>query len=352
MNFSKLFNSVSKKSSDPFEVIFVSHPDKKVPLGQACTFQIKDVDLTKYVLSTFVTYQNICYPKRLGDWTEQNTISYFPEAPGSYSINVEWDNGKEKGLITKSFTVTINEKYTPYPTITNISRDLKLWTPSSWEAAFFQHHESYVIEYLRSLVKPGWVIFDIGANLGVFSLFFSKFVTNTGKVYCVEANPLCVYFLRANLFMNNVTNATVFPIALSSNSSPIDFTINYGNSGLGATTASAFYQSKIGHTITVEGIGLDELINQYCLSQPNLIKIDIEGAEEYVVPAMENTIKECQPVLLIELHGEKAGINTLRFLEQFNYQYINIGTQEKYASASALISVMKDNIIQVVALPQ
>jgi FkbM family methyltransferase len=287
----------------------------------------------------------------LFDWSSQREILFFPEAPGDYVLNVEWMQGSRRGWVTERFSVAIVPASLPVPTQVDLEPELCLWTPSSWEAEMIRHHERGVIDFLRSMIKPGWTIYDIGANLGLFSVVFSQLTTSRGRVYCVEANPLCVYFLRANLAQNKVSNALVFPVALGMDATPVDFTINYGNSNLGVTTLSSIYTQKIGHTITAGAISLDQLIEQFNLLPPKLIKIDIEGAEEVVIVGMKATLQSHRPVLLMELHGEAAARNTLSFLEPFQYNYLDLNTRQQFASAADLIATLGDHIYQVAAFP-
>ena len=142
--------------------------------------------------------------------------------------------------------------------------------------------------------------------------------------------PICVYFLRANLELNGVSNCDILPIALLDSRKDTPFTIIYGNSNVGLSPKSSSYPSKIGQEIMVQGYGLDELIDAYNLKKPDLIKIDIEGAEEFAIKGMEKTLSRYRPVIFMEVHGLEAAHNTFPMLEAIGYRYqVSFGKQRR-----------------------
>ena len=291
----------------PISINLKSHQGNIIPLGEICRFQVTSGDqLTE--TRAFITCQQVHYLKPLSGWNSDADIFFFPECPGQYSLNLEWKNQQDHGWLSYSFEVTPNLKIEDnlIPSQVEIVGNIKLWAPSKWEAMYFQGHENNVLLELHNIIHRGWVIYDVGANLGVFSTLFSKLAGNNGSVYCIEPNPLCLYFLRLNLWTNNCKNVTILPVGLSDLNMDVDFTINYGNSNLGLTNQAIFYQSKIGHNIKVQCVSLDSLISEYDLLPSNFIKIDIEGAEEFAIIGMINTIEKYHPYLLLELHGQKA----------------------------------------------
>ena len=62
--------------------------------------------------------------------------------------------------------------------------------------------------HLQDTIRAGAVIYDIGANVGVFAVHLARWAGVTGWVYAIEPNPTCVYFLRANLATTGMSNFT------------------------------------------------------------------------------------------------------------------------------------------------
>lgn len=70
------------------------------------------------------------------------------------------------------------------------------------------------VELLKAIIKPEYIFFDIGANVGVFTLMAAKRLTS-GHVYAFEPSQAHLKRLRANLELNNFKNVTIVPYALS-----------------------------------------------------------------------------------------------------------------------------------------
>jgi FkbM family methyltransferase len=176
-------------------------------------------------------------------------------------------------------------------------------------------------------------------------------VGEDGFIYCIEANPLCVYFLGANLDLNEISNCQILPIGLTKDQSNLDFTINYGNSALGVAKSSPLYTSKVGHEFLVHGCSLDILISTYQLKPPDMIKIDIEGGEGYAIKGMHKTLKKYLPVVLIEIHGRKAAKSTFHQLGKLNYRFQDIGTQQIFTDVKPLMDWFPDAVRQFLCTP-
>lgn len=143
----------------------------------------------------------------------------------------------------------------------------------------------------------------------------------------------------------------ILPVALLDYSQSCDFTVNYDNLNLGLTKNSAFFPSKTGQRLMVEACSLDELISTYDFQRPNLIKMDIEGAEATAVRGMMNTLMHARPILILELHGKAAALATLSLLDSIAYRYQETEKYKLFHSAQELVDWMPEACIQVVALP-
>jgi len=334
------------------ELVSTLDSGNEVKLGNICEFNIiKSAPNIK--TRSFLIHQNLFYPKPLKNWTAENYIRIFPEAPGEYTLIVEWRTRKGKqGWIQRPFKVVTEVDSYNYPQSIQIDPTRQILAPSDWEARQLSYYEKPVFDLLSSVVKPGWVVYDVGANVGIYTLQFSSLVTQDGFVYCIEANPVCIYFLRANLEINHLSNCQILPIALTDGQKQVDFTINYSNSALGLTQSSPFYHSKIGHEISVHGLSLDELISEYQLRRPNLIKIDVEGAEGSVVRGMQSTIKKHHPLLLIEIHGREAAQMTAGILDKHKYNYQDFATQQVFSNEAELIAWFPESVRQLLCTPR
>jgi FkbM family methyltransferase len=211
-------------------------------------------------------------------------------------------------------------------------------------------HERAATRELQRILRPGATVYDIGANIGLFSTQFAHWVGRDGWLYAIEPNPTCIYFLRANLSQLRHRNFAILPVAISSAPGMLDFVLNYGSSliGVGTDTSPA---AKPGHHIAIEKQPLDTLIATMQLRQPDFIKLDVEGAEGDAVAGMMNTLENSRPGLMIELHGRAAAAATLHQLARLGYEYLSCSNGVRYPSAEAVLASLPDACVQVIGYP-
>jgi FkbM family methyltransferase len=173
---------------------------------------------------------------------------------------------------------------------------------------------------LAELIEPGQTVYDVGANIGFFTILCSRLVGPQGKVYAFEPIPDNVATLRRNIALNDLTNVVVVEQALSAST---------GTAEMFVSLWSAFHSLNLdgaskrdnhgpdGGEITVETVTLDEFVQGEGISAPDLIKLDVEGAELLVVEGMRETLRAVQPLLLCEIHDTKHGYS--EFLDSIDY---------------------------------
>jgi FkbM family methyltransferase len=168
-----------------------------------------------------------------------------------------------------------------------------------------------IVEYLR----PGMTFYDLGANIGFFSLLGARIVGSRGHVFSFEADPEIAGRLRENLARNNFANAAVEEKAVWSEPGSVSFARIDSNSspdrGLGRVTSSASGESD---QITVEATSLDHFALSY--PPPDMLKCDVEGAEAAVFDGASRLLREHRPILLVEMHSaENHKLLTHKFSE-------------------------------------
>ena len=136
--------------------------------------------------------------------------------------------------------------------------------------------EPNVTTVLARIVKPGDIVLDLGSNYGYHTIDLAKIVGDTGKIYAFEANPLTYTLLQNNLDLNRIKNVVTFNYAAYSANSTVSFKSLYktDDDNLGH---SHIVTSAGAGTISIPAVRLDDVLND--VSQINVIKMDIEGAE-------------------------------------------------------------------------
>lgn len=320
-----------------------------VMLGDTCEFDVAGDTLDE--CTVYVRHLQIQYLKPIAKLSAASTVRFFPEAPGDYSLVLHCrTRSGEESVKEVPFKVKAHGEYSYHPQQIRLEGNLTLWVPSRWEAQLMSNHEVASLREITNRLSEGWVVYDLGANLGYYSVHFAQRVGAKGHVYSVEANPMCIYFLQANLALNHCQNCTILPVAISHTEEQLLFTMNYASSGLGITQASQFYSTKMGHEIFVQSMSLDALISSCHLRSPNLIKIDVEGAEFSVIRGMTQTLITQRPLVFAEIHGIQSARQTLPLLEQYGYAIEHGG--RTFQSADAFLRGLGDTVFQVICHPR
>lgn len=181
--------------------------------------------------------------------------------------------------------------------------------------------EEIIQEVLETRLAEGGFFVDIGANFGLHTLLGCDLVGPTGKVLAVEPVPANLALLRRNLQLNNYSTRTrVMEVALTADKSDsVEMTVEDGLS-----PAASLSLGIGGKKISVPTSNLDTILIDY-EKTPDLIKIDVEGAEHEVLKGAINTLRKGPP-LLIEVHRFSLGSfsssseNLSAFLAEYGYQ--------------------------------
>ena len=184
---------------------------------------------------------------------------------------------------------------------------------------------------LERLVEPGSVFFDIGANVGFFTLLGARLVGSSGKVVAFEPHAENAERLRRNLELNSFEHVDVVVQAVSDVS---------GDRLLDArhpATAALMPADDPGPgdgLARVEVTSLDEFLATRRDLEPDVVKIDVEGHEVEIVRGMLETLGRRSLVLVCEMHGRDREF--VQTLEGAGYRTVGLdGTVSTGGSASS-----------------
>jgi FkbM family methyltransferase len=299
-----------------------------------------------------LTHPPIVYLRPIGGgWQRRRALVLYPEAPGAYRLSVAWrDAAGSSGVESVEFRVLVPASgASTAPGTARIGEDLELTGPHEWEVRLMAESEGPALDALAELVAEGSVVYDVGANLGLYALRMARLAGPRGRVVCFEANPVCVSYLATNVKRNRLEQVEIVPVALLDREGETAFTVNYGNSNLGTAGESGFFGDKTGHEIRVACAPLDALVGRLALPDPDLIKIDVEGAEHLVVRGMAELVARARPDLLLELHGRACAEATFAELDAHGYRYQVAGDDGEPESGEGLLRKHGDRVLQVVA---
>ena len=160
------------------------------------------------------------------------------------------------------------------------------------------------------LVRPGDTVLDVGAHVGYYTLLASVLVGDSGRVHAFEPNPRNAEFLRRHLLANRRRNVRVEQLAVSDRAGAARFDFGTG-SGTGHLAD--------GGALEVHTVRLDD----YCAERglaPSAIKIDVEGAETFVLDGARETLRRHRPVIFLSTHGTEVHRACLALLRGLGYR--------------------------------
>ncbi len=194
---------------------------------------------------------------------------------------------------------------------------------------------------LLRLVHPGDVVYDIGANIGLYTRFMvQKF--RASRVYAFEPMSENRPLLIRNLEIGGCAGQViVLPFAIADEDDTADFQIDDMSSASGTLDAVTHGDACQGRrqyrlppiTEAVEVARLDTVIAHKALTPPDVIKIDIEGAEAMALRGGHRLLCARRPRLAIELHGPAVAAEVLQVLWDCKYHcfgYLDTGGERAY----------------------
>jgi len=214
----------------------------------------------------------------------------------SYKINA----GPAKGL---NFPITLPE-------------DKLIWT-GTWEKE--------VSEKIFFNTKKGMPSYDIGSHRGFMAGIMS--LAGASKVYCFEPNPENKKHLKKLFKLNEEMKLELLPYAISDKNTQAEFSL-MPESSMGKLSASSFqFDAERNTSITVEVRTLDELLEHGEIEAPGFIKIDVEGAELFVLKGAKKLIGQYFPSFVVELHSFSLAHDCQSYLLNKGYN-VNIIQKE------------------------
>lgn len=150
----------------------------------------------------------------------------------------------------------------------------------------FKSEQKELRDFLNEVAEDD-VVYDIGANTGIYTLFAAKKCSDC-DVIAFEPYPPNLDLLKQDVNRNNIKNVEIIDVALSDSVGNIEFNqpseddVGYGSSSIEAEKSEA--------TIEIPTTTGDQLIADGEIPIPNVIKIDVEGSEPLVIEGLKKTL--------------------------------------------------------------
>ncbi len=182
-------------------------------------------------------------------------------------------------------------------------------------------YELWLQERIWSGLREGGSFFDVGANAGFFTVLAAKRVGERGCCVAFDPDPANVESISEQLQLNGFSWCRVEAVAVSDSQGFATFAVPTP----GSSTARLSADSNLGTSLTVPTATLDELATKWGI--PDVVKIDIEGAEVLALRGAAELLKAGKTQWLIEVHGPEEEREVREIFETSGHRVVFVAGQ-------------------------
>jgi FkbM family methyltransferase len=158
-------------------------------------------------------------------------------------------------------------------------------------------------------VQIGHTVYDIGANVGSYTLLAARLVGPDGSVVAVEPLPANLRYLERHVQLNDLENVHIVAAAATDRVQTLRFQ---------GTPDRVTSHIAVDGDIIVDGTTVDDLVGAG-MGAPDVIKIDVEGAEGDVLRGASRTLASKRPIVFLATHGNAVFEECRAILESADY---------------------------------
>lgn len=183
---------------------------------------------------------------------------------------------------------------------------------------YFGIAEPWIARLAAQRVRSGDVVYDIGAHVGYTALLFARSVGPAGSVHAFELLPsVARRFLRKTIEANRLDNVVIHEVGLSDREETLELRVQP------AMMTSFAYRPRAGEpTELCPTVRLDEYVARSGLPAPQMIKIDVEGAENQCLRGGAELIRSTQPEMIVEFHTMRLLQEGYALLSSWGYRLV------------------------------
>lgn len=194
-------------------------------------------------------------------------------------------------------------------------------------------NQDLIIAICRTFIKENDTVFDVGANVGVFSILFSNFCKK-GKIFSFEPTKKIFRFLLENIELNKINNIFAINFAISNINGVVSFFENKYSDDL-----NYIDNRELKNSASVLSIRLNSFMEIFGLEKIDFLKIDTEGAELLVLNSMKDKLKKTR-VIYFEFNGDNYS--------KFNYDKKDVIELLKLNNFNIFIPQIKENQLKLI----
>ena len=208
--------------------------------------------------------------------------------------------------------------------------------------------EEHILSCWQEQAKTANVIFDIGANLGIFS--FAALAANPNAiVHAFEPTPEIATQLQRAAELNRLCNLNVHETAVSSNTGYAKLNRCLGDRGTNGGMNFIYGNAQEGDSNRVTTVRLDDFCNEHRIGHIDLLKIDVQGHEKDVFVGADRLIRTGNVgLILFELNWAAdptqpcSARGSIQLLEQYGYQFSAIRKKQRWLNSGSWLYGLSD----------
>ncbi len=181
--------------------------------------------------------------------------------------------------------------------------------------------EYYEMKYFDSIIQPSDIVIDIGVHMGDYSLLAASRI-NTGHVLSFEPSREALRVFNLNITINKYEEKiTVYPVVASAQNGYVDFVDNTRSE-----ISHIQFERSLEKTSKTKTVKIDDILSKKTYKKVKIAKIDVEGAELFVLRGMEKSLSgHVIEQILVEINSDCKNYGftpeeTINYLRSFGYK--------------------------------
>ncbi len=168
---------------------------------------------------------------------------------------------------------------------------------------FTSANEPDEMALVKSLLRPDWVVLDIGAHIGSYTLFMAHLLDpHAGRIYAFEPNPSTFALLQYHIAVNSLTHVVPYSTALGA--APGDAELFLARSD-NTSMCSLRRANQSDRSVKIRVSTLEQFAGEVGLQRLDFVKLDAEGAEPEIIEGGRAVLTSFRPHILVELNGPR-----------------------------------------------
>lgn len=172
--------------------------------------------------------------------------------------------------------------------------------PLRYAKYYESDYEKETFDFFGKNIAPDHTVLDIGAHIGLYSVFFSKRISGNGRVICFEPTPGTFAILQQTVQLNQLGNCTLVNAAIAEKSGTLKFNLTTHN-GEGSNANSLVRTDRTVNAVDVKVYSIDDYRCAEKL-KIDVLKIDVEGYELNALKGAKETFERDKPLGILALH--------------------------------------------------